>query len=566
MKHKCVAARTDSDKKGGQMIRQALASMVGIWKRAGQRLTAPPFVALSPFRSKPAPISSVLRKTFFFSFCVFLGVFYGFWGTVLPPAFIILLIIPFLIFALLVLWLLPDTGDAPERTLKRLLLAFTAVTFLWPNYLAIVLPGLPWLSMRRIVGLAMVAVFLYSLSTSSKMRREIVDAMNSIPLLWKLIVAFFVVQTISIAFSPYPVLAYKHWFNSQYAWTTVFFLSVYVFMKPGHISSWAKLICWAAVIVSLIAIAEQHNQMVLWANHIPPFFKIEDDAVERILTPTFRGNEYRSQGIFGVSLALAEFLALSFTLLLHRFAITRSSWERILLVAAMIAAVAGIAMSRARVGFMGLIVGISIYAFIWGYRRYMASRTDITGAALTYGYPALASAAIVLIMSVDALRLRILGGGGSQVSNDARQVQFDMAPPVLMRSPVFGFGGGRGADALGFTTPGGQVTIDTYILSIVLDYGIVGFLIFYGAMLYAGVFIGLKILTLKNDASDKDAEEIGYLFPLVVMLAQFFVIKTVLSQEENHSILFMIYGAMFALFWRLKQRESSALSAGKLPR
>mgnify|MGYP000163805340 CR=1 FL=1 len=79
----------------------------------------------------------------------------------------------------------------------------------------------------------------------------------------------------------------------------------------------------------------------------------------------------------------------------------------------------------------------------------MASRTDITGAALTYGYPALASAAIVLIMSVDALRLRILGGGGSQVSNDARQVQFDMAPPVLMRSPVFGFGGGRGA-VLGF--------------------------------------------------------------------------------------------------------------------
>ena len=195
----------------------------------------------------------------------------------------------------------------------------------------------------------------------------------------------------------------------------------------------------------------------------------------------------------------------------------------------------------------------------------MASRTDITGAALTYGYPALASAAIVLIMSVDALRLRILGGGGSQVSNDARQVQFDMAPPVLMRSPVFGFGGGRGADALGFTTPGGQVTIDTYILSIVLDYGIVGFLIFYGAMLYAGVFIGFKILTLKNDASDKDAEEIGYLFPLVVMLAQFFVIKTVLSQEENHSILFMIYGAILALFWRLKQRESSALSAGKLP-
>ncbi len=545
------------------MIRRVMASIDGIRQGFASLLTAPAFEALAPFRSKPAPLSSVMRKTLFFSFCVFLGVFYGFWGTVLPAAFIILLIIPFLFLGLLVLWLLPDTTDAPTRTLKRLLLAFTAVTFLWPNYLAIVLPGLPWLSMRRIVGLIMVAVFLYSLSTSAKMRRDIVDAMNAIPFLWKIIVAFFAVQTVAIIFSVYPVLAYKHWFNSQYAWTTVFFLSVFIFAKPGYLTSWAKLICIAAVVVSLIAIAEQQNKMVLWANHIPPFLKIEDEAVERILTPTYRGNEYRSQAIFGVSLALAEFLALSFTLLLHRFAITRRSGERLLLIAAMVAAIAGIGMSRARVGFMGLIVGIAIYAFIWGYRRYRASRTDVTGAALTYGYPALATAAFVMIMSIDALRLRILGGGGSQVSNDAREIQFDMAPPVIMRSPIFGYGGGRGAEALGFMTPGGQVTIDTYILSIVLDYGIVGFVIFYGAILYAGIVVGFKVLTMPNDAPDRDGEEIGYLFPLSVMLAQFFVIKTVLSQEENHSLLFMIYGAILALFWRLKQREKQG-SAGKL--
>ena len=108
------------------------------------------------------------------------------------------------------------------------------------------------------------------------------------------------------------------------------------------------------------------------------------------------------------------------------------------------------------------------------------------------------------------------------------------------------------------------MTIDTYILSIVLDYGIVGFLIFYGAMLAAGVIVGLKILQMTNTATDRDSEEIGYLFPLADMLAQFFVIKTVLSQEENHSILFMIYGAILALFWRLKQREK-AQAEGRFP-
>ena len=530
------------------------AGKAGLWLQ--QFVTAPPFAALAPFRSQPSPFARALRKTLFFATCLFLGVFYGFWGTVLPTAFIILLIIPFIILSLLLLWLLPDGAQAPDRTLWKLFLAFTAVTFLWPNYLAIALPGLPWLSMRRIFGLAMGTVFLISLASSRRMRGEIVGAMQSLPVLWKLIAAFFIVQIFAMIFSVYPVLAYKHWFNSQYAWTVVFFLSIYVFLRPGNMLGWVKLISVAAVIISLISIAEYRNQMVLWANHIPPFFKIDDEVIARILNPNFRSGQYRAQAIFSVSLAMAEFLALAFILLLHRFLGKVSAWERLALFAALIATVAGIAMSGARVGFVGLVVGFALYFMVWGYRRYRESKTDVIGAALTYGYPALLAVATTLILSVDALRFRILGGGGSQLSNDAREIQFDMAPPVIMRRPIFGYGGGRGADALGYTTPGGDQTIDTYILSIVLDYGVVGFVIFYGTILYAGFKISQVLFKLPNTPQNAEEEEIGYLLPLTVMLAQFLFIKTVLSQEENHSILFMMYGAIFALYWRLRRHEA----------
>lgn len=546
-----------------------IASIIGKLGKAASRfrlfVTAPPFDALAPFRSKPSPVARAMSKTLFFAACVLLGIFYGFWGTVLPTAFIILLIIPFIILALLLLWLLPDGAQAPDRALWRLFLIFTAVTFLWPNYLAIALPGLPWLSMRRIFGLAMGTVFLVSLASSRRMREEIVNAMQSLPVLRNLIVAFFVVQTLSVIFSVYPVFAYKHWFNSQYAWTVVFFLSIYLFLRPGHMLGWAKLIGIAAVIISLIAIAEQRNQMVLWANHIPPFFKIEDEIINRILNPNFRSGQYRAQAIFSVSLAMAEFLAMAFILLLHRFLGNVSSRERIALFAALVVTVAGIAMSGARVGFVGLVVGLALYFMIWGYRRYRESRTDVIGAALTYGYPALLALATTLILTVDALRFRILGGGGTQMSNEGREVQFDMAPPVILRRPIFGYGGGRGADALGYTTPSGGVTIDTYILSIVLDYGVVGFLIFYGAILYAGIKIATILFNLSNKPQSAEEEEIGYLLPLAVMLAQFLFIKTVLSQEENHSILFMMYGAIFALYWRFKKHESQQDRA-KLPR
>lgn len=522
-----------------------------LFTRARQFVVEPPFDAVSPFRSRPAPLAQLSRKTAFFGTCIFLGIFYGFWGSVLPPGFVIFLIVPFLILAGIILWVWPDDEAVQGHSLGVALFSFTAVSFLWPNYLAIGIPGLPWLSLRRIVGLWTIGVFLMSLASSKKMRNILIDHLNSIPVIWKMLAAFFLTQTVSIFFSPSPVLAYKHWFNTQYAWTAIFFASCYVFSQPGNFIKWKEIICTCSLIVSLIAIAEQYNKMVLWANHIPAFLQIESDAVERILRPTYRGTQYRSQAIFGVSLALAEFLALSFTLLLHNFMNSKSVGRQFLLGMAMIAALTAIGMSRARLGFIGVVVAIAIYGFIWGYRQFRTSKTNIVAAAMTYGYPALMMVAAVLIVSVDALRVRILGGGSAQASNDGRQIQFDMAPPVIMQSPIFGYGGAQGAEALGFRNAAGELTIDSYLLSMVLDYGAVGFTLFFGTLACA-VYFALRWALFADRATPaaSDAAEIDHIFPLGVMLVQFYVIKTVLSQEENHTILFMLYGALLALYGR----------------
>lgn len=537
------------------MIRRAKQLLRGLWAGATRTVTTPPFVALAPFRSSPAPLSIMTRKTSFFAICVFLGVFYGFWGSVLPPGFIIFLIVPFLLLGAILLWIWPDSTEAPGNSLAIFIFVFTGVTFLWPNYLAIVIPGLPWLSLRRVVGIAMVLVFLFTLASSSLMRKSIVDRLKVTPLLAKFLIGFFVVQAIAIITSNYPVLAYKHWFNTQYAWTLVFFASVYIFYARGNFTKWVDIICYCALIVSIIAIFEQHNKMVLWANHIPSFLKIEGEVVERILSPTYRGSQYRSQAIFGVSLALAEFLALSFTLLLHRFMTAETVGRKFLLMMAMIAALTAIGMSRARLGFVGVIVGLALYGFIWGYRNYKRDKTDIIGATLTYGYPAIMMAAAVLIVSVDALRIRILGGGQAQLSNDGREIQFDMAPPVIMNRPIFGYGGAQGAEALGYRSANGLLTIDTYLLSIVLDYGIVGFVFFYGAIAMAAFYaLRWALAHAEFKATSLESSEVNYLFPLGVMLVQFYVIKTVLSQEENHSILFLMLGAVIALLARYRDK------------
>ena len=43
-------------------------------------------------------------------------------------------------------------------------------------------------------------------------------------------------------------------------------------------------------------------------------------------------------------------------------------------------------------------------------------------------------------------------------------------------------------------------------------------------------------------------------------------LSAVRRPEENHAILFMIYGAVLALFWRQMQRDQSAAAAEKIGR
>ena len=112
-------------------------------------------------------------------------------------------------------------------------------------------------------------------------------------------------------------------------------------------------------------------------------------------------------------------------------------------------------------------------------------------------------------------------------------------------------GPGRGAEALGFVTPGGLVTIDTYLLSVVLDYGVMGFMLFFG-MMFAAFLLMVRLAITLTPGPSPQQREASFVLPLCAMLAAFFMIKTVLSQEENHAILFMAYGAVTVLAYRAR--------------
>lgn len=550
-----LARLTDTLARGGKGAFMAVVNF----------LRAPPERHLPPYHSALSPSGKLLRNTIFYSLAVFFGIFYGFWVSLLPPAWAIILIIPILIMMGLVLWALPDARTAPLRALQFFFVSYLVVTFLWPNYMAVSIPGMPLLSVRRVFGLPMIVLFVYCLAVQAHMRTSIAEALKSVPFSWKLMLGFVLVQTFGFLVAKYWAVGYKKWFDVQIAWTGVFFISIYFFLQKGRLEKLATALLWIAMLAVVIDLFEYRNQNILWANYIPAFLHVDSEVFERIMTPNFRGDQYRTKAMWSLPLTQAEYLALCMPLFLHRMLRAKTLLMQALMAAGQVAIVAGLVTAGARLGFVALVTGYFIYAFVWGVQRLISKPNDLIGPAISYGYPALMTAAITLILTVDALRFRILGSGTQQTSNEAREVQFQMAPAALAKSPIWGHGPGLGGEALGYRTPSGMLTVDSYVLTLVLDNGIVGFVCLVG--LFFLVIGGLAALWFRPSVREEGEDpELTYAVPVSIMLIQFMTTKLVLSQDDNHALLFALLGAGIALAWRIRIAEGLPMPGGAKPR
>ncbi len=500
---------------------------------------------LVPYRLQRPPLERGVRYLLFFSVLILLGLIYGFYSAVLPRFFWLYMSMPIIALALLLIWSLPDRATAPTVAMERFFWGFWISMIVWPNYLAIALPGLPWITVNRLFGGPMLLLLLIVISTSPAFRAEARKPLDANPAVVRMLIGFVIAQFASIFFSNVPFLTLNKVFNLQIVWTAMFFVCAWVFLKPGRIMRWASLMCMMAVFVSVIGLFEARNQQILWANHIPSFLQIEDEAVIRTLTARYRAGEYRVTSTFMISLSFAEYLALTSPFMIHIIMTTRKMAVRLACIAADILLLTGILYSQARLGMVGFLLAHAVYGLFWAIRRWRTDRMSILGPALALGYPALLAMFAFAVVSFGRIRVLVLGGGQHQASNDARQAQYEMVLPVLMRRPVFGFGGGEGGVALGYKNQGGEGTVDTYIITILLDYGLVGFIMFYG-MLFWGMY---KAAQISIRATDR---ELSYAIPVAIMLGVFFVIKTVLSQESNIPIMFMLLGMVAAMTVRDK--------------
>jgi hypothetical protein len=437
-----------------------------------------------------------------------------------------------------------------------LFFAYIASAILWPNYIALDAPGLPWITMIRLVGAPCMLALLICVSVSPSFREATARSATSIPWLLPLLTAFFVVQFISIAFSDQKMSSLNIYIDAQIGLTTAFFASCFIFLRPHRTERLAFILWVGAIMLAFFGIWEQRLEHVPWAGHIPSFLQVGDEYIERVLGGARRlgTGEYRLQANHSTSLGFAEYMALVTPFVIHFAVSTKYPTATRALAALSLPIIFFIIVGTgARLGTIGFVLSSLLYLLSWAFLQWRANKSSIFGPAFIFGAPVAAVAFFLATLVIGRLRLVIWGGANTSYSTQGRIDQYATGIPKVLSHP-WGFGIGRGAEALNYRNLGDGLTIDTYYLLVALDYGVLGFLLYYGTLLLVAGY-AVKVSHFEK-AQDREQE---MLIPVAISLIVFFVIKAVFSQIENHFLHFTLMGVACALIYRIRQNSSPAV-------
>ena len=456
------------------------------------------------------------------------------------------------IFALLV-WLLPETDRTPERWLQGGLFLFLLALLCWPNYIAVALPGLPWITLIRLVGMPLAMLLLICLSLSRQFRSRTLEILEACPILWRCVVAFAIICLLSIGLSHHISESISKFVVAQVSWTSIFFVSCIVFARPGNIRHLVLTLWGVTIFLCLIGIWEWRLGRVPWAGHIPSFLAIDDPSVQNALGVQARAgtDNYRVHSKFATSLGLGEYLGIVTPFLMHVVGSARRLLVRIAAIVTLILVIFTVHLTDSRLAAIGFFISLALYLLFWAVINWRTKKESIMGAVITLGYPVLFVAMLASTFVVPRIRVEVWGDGSQAASNDARKVMYSEGIPMILKNPL-GHGIGQGGETLGYRNPAGVLTIDTYYLAVGLEFGIIGFLVYYGMHIYAAV----KSVTTVYKRSDG---ELLWLGPIAIALLNFIISKSVFSSLENHPMIFMLLGMVVALVYRAQLPSPASL-------
>ncbi|WP_416906857.1 MAG: O-antigen ligase family protein [Polymorphobacter sp.] len=486
-------------------------------------------------------------RVLLFTGLVLAATVYGVMSAVLPLRWLMPAMAPIILIAALCLWLLPDIGGYYRPLFEKLLAWSMVLHILWPGYVALNLPGLPWIGPLRFVIAMLVVTFLFNLATSAEVRRLAHESSMAEPFVGRMFWIFWLLTTVTVLLSSRFSLSLTKYLNNQIFWTMMFILGAMLARRSGFVRTALTWTFVAVLPTAILSIFEYRAQKVIWVEYLPYWLWGDPELVAELLQSSARAftEEYRVRGTTLVALYYAEYLAMIFPVGLFLLWKARGIWRKSAMTAALMLLVIVMFLTGSRSAMGGLLVATVVFVFLAALSQRARNETSLVAMSTLVAYPAAVVVLGVLLFTWNRLRVMVLGGGQHANSDGARDTQWSMGFEELARNP-FGHGTAQSSYVLGYTNPAGEGTIDTYFLSVMLDYGVLALPVFV-SMFSVPIWLAWGIS--RRVWQD---EELEWMIPIGIGLLNFVIIKSVLSSEFNMPFAFVLLGLAVALAARMR--------------
>jgi hypothetical protein len=483
---------------------------------------------------------------------LFLAAFYGLMTAVLPVQLLIVPMVPIMFLLGLCLWLMPDVGGLYDDRFELYMWWILGITIIWPGYVALNLPGLPWISPIRVVIGLLTVTFLFNLATSSYARHEVLKSMQAVPALNRLFWIFWLLTTLTLVMLPNFGAPLAKYMNNQIYWTMMFPVAALVGRREGMIQRAVTILVCSAILVACVSINEYRLQKIIWLEYLPGWLRADEELLEQMSKSSARAytNVYRVLGPQSTALYFAETLSMLFPFVVHAMYRAKGVLPTLAMAFGVMAMVLTMYFTDARSAMIGLLLTLLAYVFLQALRKRYENPVSLVSASALMAYPAMIAALIGIVLFWKRARTKVLGGGQHGGSDAARDQQWDHGWTLIGQNP-FGYGLNRSAEVLGFQTPGGKPTIDSYYLSVMLDFGVIALPIF---LMMFTLPMWYALVSLRRARS----EELQLIIPIAISLFNFAIIKSVLSSTTNFPLAFILLGFIVALVGRMEAKDETS--------
>ena len=287
----------------------------------------------------------------------------------------------------------------------------------------------------------------------------------------------------------------------------------------------------SAGIAGLIALIEVGSGTLL-ATKLSPFIETNEEWLRITQQIKSRDGVFRAQATHTHPLSLGEFLAMCAPLSLA-FAIAARGFQRVFWAVMFIVIFGAIIGTNARGAIFAATAGIGVSAVIMAVRIMCESRLSQLRPVIGLAAVFLIAASPVLIIGGHKVVTGEVGTSAAR-SSQARLDQIEKAWPKIAKRPIGGYGTGRSAVLVGYW--GRTLSLDNYYLSLAVETGIPGAIVFISIMIIAA---RMSLRRAKKAPRRWGWILIGFAGAMVA----FMITRSFLSQTGNLSYFFPLMGA-----------------------